>query len=437
MKNKIRFLINLLVVISTLLMVTGCSTGAQPQKLTIWINGRDSFIGPNEQKLPQDQWYISQAIKRFEKANPGVTIELIAQADAYGAHQTFRTAALAGNAPDIANLWAGQFTFPLAEVITPINDKIPKADKDNLIGWDTVTVGFKDGNPILGYPTPDNQMCIFLYNKKIIQQVGLDYEANPPRTMDVFMADMEKIKAAGYIPIAADEAVDGYAYYFFQIAAYWWVQQNGFDPILAEDTGKANFADDQALITALNAYHDIWAKGYMNQDAATSADSWNKFLQGKVAMVPRVNSFVKDAQDALGEENVGAIIPPEISATAKIKNGTIGGPGQDMVIPKNDKNVDTAVKFMSFLNSKAEVLELNKFQTKVPIRKDVTEADLGLKPGSIGSKLINWSKSYVFWVDNSLSDPVVTDFNKMLPLVLTGKMTPQELAAQLDKDKKK
>jgi len=438
MNKTIRLLINALIVMSILLAAAGCAQApktAEPQKLTIWINGRDSFIGPNEQQLPQDQWYISQAIKRFEEANPGVTIELVAQADAYAAHQMFRTAGLAGNAPDIANLWAGQFIFTLEEVITPINDKIPQADRDNLLGWITDTVGFKEGNPILGYPTPDNQMCIFLYNKKIMQEVGLDYEANPPRTMDAFFADMEKIKNAGYIPIAADEAIDGYAYYFFQIAAYWWVQQNGFDPILAADRGEANFADDQALLAALQAYHDIWAKGYMNQDAATSSDSWQKFLQGKVAMVPRVSSFVKDAQDALGVENVGAIIPPDISDTALIKNGTIGGPGQVMVIAKNSKYPDTAVKFMSFLNSKDEVLKLNEFQTKVPIRKDVTAADLGFESGSVGSKLIEWSKNYVFWVDNSLSDPVVVAFNKLLPLVLTGKMTPEGLAQQLDKDK--
>jgi hypothetical protein len=41
---------------------------------------------------------------------------------------------------------------------------------------------------------------------------------------------------------------------------------------------------------------------------------------------------------------------------------------------------------------------------------------------------------YVFWVDNSLSAPVVNEFNKRLPLVLTGKMT-LELAQQLDKVK--
>lgn len=436
--KSIRMLINALVIVSTIFAAIGCAPAAktEPAKISVWINGRDSLIGPSEQKLPQDQWYISQAIKRFEAANPGTTVELIVQSDALQAHQTFRTAGLAGNAPDIANLWAGQFIFALRDVTQDISKYIPADDKKNLSGWDTVTLDFKEGNPIIGYPSPDNQMCFFLYNKKIIQEVGLDYEKNPPRNMDTFMADMEKIKNAGYIPMAADEGA-GYVYYFFYIAGYWWVQQNGLEPILAEDRGEANFADDQALLKTLRTYNEIWAKGYMNQDAATSSDSFNKFLQGKVALFPSVNTFIKDAQDALGEENVGAIMPPEISADAKIKNSLIGGPGQSLVVSKNSKNPELAVKFLSFLSSKAEVLELNKVQTKVPVRKDVTAADLGYKPGSIGEKIFGWSQNYIFWIDNSLSPTVVDDFNKLLPLVLTSKMTPEEFAAQLDKDKVK
>jgi raffinose/stachyose/melibiose transport system substrate-binding protein len=441
MKHLIRLLVNMLVIFSTLLLAAGCAPAQppagqekEPVKLTAWINGRDSFIGPSEQKLPQDQWYISQAIKRFEAANPGVTVELVVQADALQAHQTFRTAGLAGNAPDIANLWAGTFIFALRDVMADISSFIPQEDKDNLTGWDTVTLDFKEGSPIIGYPSPDNQMCFFLYNKKIIQEAGLDWDANPPRTIDAFMGDMEKIKNAGYIPMAADEGA-GYVYYFFYIAGYWWVQQNGLDPILAADTGKANFADDQALLSTLELYNQIWAKGYMNQDAATSGDSFNKFLQGQVAVFPSVSTFIKDAQDALGEENVGAILPPNFSESSKIKDSLVGGPGQSLVVAKNSKNLEETVKFLSFLNSKAEVLLLNKVQTKVPIRKDVSAADLGYQPGSIGEKLIGWSGNYIFWIDNSLSPAVVDDFNKLLPLVLTGKMTPLEFAQQLDKDK--
>jgi raffinose/stachyose/melibiose transport system substrate-binding protein len=439
MKKSLLF-INVMLIVATVFLTVGCSSTpkstTQPVKLTVWINGRDSFIGPSEQTLPQDQWYISQAIKRFEAANPGVTVELVVQSDALQAHQTFRTAGLAGNAPDIANLWAGQFIFALRDVTQDISKYIPQSDRDNLLGWDTVTLDFKAGNPIIGYPTPDNQMCFFLYNKQIIKAAGLDFDTNPPRTMDDFMAAMEKIKNAGYIPMAADEGA-GYPYYFFYIAAYWWAQQNGVEPILAEDQGKANYADDQALLAALNAYHEIYAKGYMNQDAATSSDSFNKFLQGKVAMFPSVSTFIKDAQDALGADNVGAILPPNISDNAIIKDGLIGGPGQSLVVSKNSTNPEMAVKFMSFLNSKDEVLLLNKVQVKVPIRKDVTAADLGYQPGSIGEKLIGWSSQYIFWIDNSLSSVVVDDFTKQLPLVLTGKMTPQDLMQQLDKDKGK
>ncbi len=446
MKITPRYFINVLIIISTLLISAGCGPTQQAaapaaaapkaEKLTIWINARDSFIGPSEQKLPQEQWYISQAIKRFEAAHPGVTIELVPQADALQAHQTFRTAGLAGNAPDVANLWAGQFIFALKDVIQPIDQYIPKEDLANLNGWDTVTLDFKAGNPIIGYPTPDNQMCFFLYNKKITQQVGLDYEKNPPRTVDAFMADMEKIKAAGFTPMAADEGA-GYTYYFFYIAGYWWVQQNGLEPILAEDQGKANFADDKALLATLNLYHDIYAKGYMNQDAATSGDSWNKFLAGNVALFPAVSTNIKDAQDALGVDNVGVILPPNISETAKIKDSLIGGPGQSMVVAKNSVDPQMAVNFMSFLNSRDEVLLFYKTQTKVPVRKDLTPADLNLQPGSVGMKIFDWSKNYIFWVDNSLSGPVVDDFNKLLPLVLTGKMTPEDFTKQLDKDKVK
>ena len=438
MKRKIQILVSLVVMISTLVLASGCAPAgqgnqAQPVKLTIWINGRDSFIGPSEQKLAQDQWYITQAFKRFEAANPGTTVELTVSSDALQAHQTFRTAGLAGNAPDIANLWAGTFIFALKDVTQDIRQYIPADDLKNLNGWDTVTVDFKEGNPIIGYPVPNNQVCFFLYNKKIIQDSGLDFETNPPRTIDDFMAALQKIKDKGYQPMAADEG-QGYVYNFFYIAAYWWVQQNGLAPILAEDRGEAKFADDQALLKTLELYNELWAKGYLNQDAATSADSQNKFFAGQVALFPNGSFGVKDAQDALGADNVGAILPPDMP-NAKITNSLIGGPGQSMVVSKNSKNPEMAVKLMSFLNSKDEVLKFSKTQTVVPVRKDLTPGDLGFTEGSIAAKMFQWGQHYTFWVDNELSGPVVDDFNKLLPLVLTGKMTPLEFAQQVDKDK--
>ena len=63
---------------------------------------------------------------------------------------------------------------------------------------------------------------------------------------------------------------------------------------------------------------------------------------------------------------------------------------------------------------------------------DITAADLNLAEGSAAAKLFGWADSIVFWVDNSLYSTVVGDFYNLLPLVLAGKMTPAEFAADLD-----
>jgi ABC-type glycerol-3-phosphate transport system substrate-binding protein len=104
-----------------------------------------------------------------------------------------------------------------------------------------------------------------------------------------------------------------------------------------------------------------------------------------------------------------------------------------MVVSTSSKNPELAVKLMSFINSKAESLELQKFQPKVTLRKDITEAELKYAPGSISSKLLGYSKNYVYFVDNILTPGVVDEFYKYTPLALVGKMTPKQVADMMDK----
>jgi ABC-type glycerol-3-phosphate transport system substrate-binding protein len=151
----------------------------QAVKLTVWMNGSDSFIGPNEQQKPQEQWYISEAFRRFEKANPGVTLELVVQADQNAAHTNFKTAGLAGNAPDVANLWTGMPIFAMKEVILPLDKLVPADDLKKIVGWESVRDGFKADGTILGYPAGQNQICFMMYNKALVKKAGMDWDANP------------------------------------------------------------------------------------------------------------------------------------------------------------------------------------------------------------------------------------------------------------------
>ncbi len=296
-------------------------------------------------------------------------------ADGETAHQTFKADAMAGTAPDLANLWTGQNIFAMEDVMMDISKLIPADDLANISGWDSVTSPATGA--ILGYPTSDNQICFFIYNKQIIADCGLDFDNNPPRTIEDFNAACQTILEKGYQPIASDESFRGWAAH----RTYWWVQQTGMDGILSTAKGETKFVDDQGLLSALDYYRSTIVNGYLNADAVTSADSWNKFCQGTVAMMPQVSSVVSDAEAALGAENVGVMLPPDF-AGATITNKTIGGPGQCIVVSKDCDNPELAVKFLSFLNSRDEVLKFLEVQSKVPTRLDITAADLNLAEGS-------------------------------------------------------
>ena len=405
--------------------------GKEAIKLTMWMNPADSLIGPVEQQKPQDQWYISQAYRRFEAANPGVSVELVVSPDQQAAHTNFRTAGLAGNAPDVANLWTGQPIFALKEVILPLDKLVPADDLKNIWGWESVRDGFKPDGTILGYPAAQNQLCFLFYNKALIRKAGLNWDTNPPKTLKAWDADMAKIKASGTIPILVDEAAQGVPWFLAWIGDYWWVQITGSEQIIEQTYGRKKFADDKGLLAALDYYHSLYKNGFFRPDLLTANDSQSQFLQGQGAMWPSVTSFLGDTEKTLGADT-GILMPPEMDPNAKLVNSTIGGPGQSFVVAKGTKHPELAVKLVSFLNSKSEVIEAQKINSWPIVRKDVTPAEMGWKDGSNIAKLHKYSATYVYWVDNLLTSGPAEVYYTQGGLVAGGRMTPMEFAEAMD-----
>ena len=404
----------------------------QAVKLTVWMNGADSFIGPNEQQKPQEQWYISEAFRRFEKANPGVTLELVVQADQNAAHTNFKTAGLAGNAPDVANLWTGMPIFAMKDVILPLDKLVPADDLKKIVGWESVRDGFKADGTILGYPAGQNQICFMMYNKAIVKKAGMDWEANPPRTIKDFDAGLAKIKGIGITPILVDEAAQSVNWFFTWICDYWWAQLTGNENIFAETLGQKKFADDQGFLKVLAYYRTLYTNGYFRKDLSTSTDSFTQFINGKGAIWPSVTAQLADAEKALGAD-LGVLMPPEFDAGAKLQNSTIGGPGQSLVVAKNTKYPSLAVKLISFLNSKAEVLAAEKVNRYPVVRNDITSQELGWAADSNIAKIQKYATTYNYWVDNQLTPDVANVFYIQCVLVATGKMTPAQFASEMDK----
>ena len=97
--------VSMLLVILMVLSLAGCggggdSGGAEDKEytLTVWYWG--------EQEAPGYKAYMEEMVKRYEKENPGITVEAVLQ-ESDNLYSAFRTAEAAEEGPDIQYMWGG------------------------------------------------------------------------------------------------------------------------------------------------------------------------------------------------------------------------------------------------------------------------------------------------------------------------------------------
>ena len=227
-------------------------------KLTFWVA---NSVSADEQKQSQDTWYITKCIERFEKANPGTSIEITLQVDGMQVFQNFKASVVAGNGPDIVDFFAGPTLLSVKDGLIPLNDYISKEERENIIGWEAVSENMDPTKKIYAYPYPGQSWVGISYNKSLIKKAGLDFDANPPRSMEEFDAALEAIKTAGILPFNSDESWPLMLYY---IMNFWWSQKTGLPGILAHNNKETKYADDSGFLDMLSKYQSYYKKGYIN-----------------------------------------------------------------------------------------------------------------------------------------------------------------------------
>ena len=108
------------------------ASGEEEVTLTVWV--APALVSEEEQKMKQEDWYVSKVAEKFEEEHPGVNVEFTVVSDQSAAHQTFKAAATTETGPDIANLWSGQSIFAMEDVILDIRDYVPEEDFENIMG---------------------------------------------------------------------------------------------------------------------------------------------------------------------------------------------------------------------------------------------------------------------------------------------------------------
>ena len=368
--NHVRKFLALTLVLALALGIVGCAAPAAPDtadaqapaeqttdeskpiKLTLW--SCNDMIRPNELKEGQETWYISQAIERFRELHPNVTIEINAYNDNAQLMNDFKAATRAGYGPDIACFVNGPALISLKDGLLPLNDYLDDDLRTKVVGWETCAEGMNADNTIYGMPYLGQSVACFAYNKSLVKQAGLDFEANPPRTIDEFYAALDAIRDAGIQPLHLDESYPGLLLYCLSM---WWEQLSGLDGILAHTDEQVSFADDEGFKFMMNEYKKFYDNGWLNKDTATSTDNYNVFLQGGSALHTLYFGDYETYHEALGND-FGMLPVPTAEESLIDTDTAVGGVGAALGVSNFSENPDMAVEFVKFLLSRDEMVSM-------------------------------------------------------------------------------
>lgn len=256
-------------------------------------------------KTAQGQgWQL--ALDLFKKKHPGVKVDF--QTTSFDAVRKNAKLTLGGNkVPDVVefnkgNADGGQLASQ--GLLTPLTDEVKK------YGWDKkVTGGMQSfakydeqGKAGSGdwYGIPNiGEYVTFYYNKDLFQKAGIAAE---PKTMDEFVAAMQKLQAAGITPVSSSASTNqGFNQmwvWYSLVSAY--ADRKQIDDFMFLK-GTVDFSADPWK-KGTQQFQDWIDKGYLGTDLAglTYEQANVNFLSGKTGMLIWNNgvfSRVKDQKD--------------------------------------------------------------------------------------------------------------------------------------------
>jgi ABC-type glycerol-3-phosphate transport system substrate-binding protein len=218
-----------------------------------------------------------------------------------------------------------------------------------------------------------NNPVMFWYNKDVFTKAGIQ---QPPQTWDDFLADCEKIKATGVVPIASESNVSEFNSYYF---TYLIERQKGPGFLLktVEDKTGAMWKDP-VYAKSIQMIQDLWTKGYIAP--ASKGYLW-----------PAGEQTLATGQSAM--ELIGGWVPTELSNTAgpDFNWGALPFP----TIDSGSGNINDILLWtesMMILKSSAhpqEVFDFFKFiMTKTNQERMANEAEVG-----VTNKNVTWIKA--------------------------------------------
>lgn len=398
--------------------------------LKYWLIGNPTTEA--DQGKPADQWYITQAVKRFE-SKTGIKVEVSIFPEQSAFADKFKAAGIAKNGPDVSGIWGGSVMFDNKDFILPLDKYFTKDELSQIASINAFRYNYKPDGALLGIPNAvSNDSLMLFYNKEIFKQAGIS-DAEIPTDIDGLAAVCEKIKKIGVTPIAVGDQ-EGYYSAFMLLPLY--ASSSGAQGIRDIVEGRKTFSQDANFVAAARAYQQLYSDGYTNPNVVSLNDSAGQtlFASGKAAMICTGQWMIAAGYQLLGDK-LGMTKWVALRPDSKYKGVMVGGPSQAYCVTNYSKYPEQAVQFLKFLMSKEELIQCitvgNNSAGSTPFK--VVPPDTFTDPYS--RMLVDFNKTAplsVFWLDNQLPQEVATELYRMSPLLLSGALTVDQYVAKMD-----
>jgi raffinose/stachyose/melibiose transport system substrate-binding protein len=285
-------------------------------------------------------------VDAFQKANPTIKVETETRPPGAEGDNVVKTRLSTGDMTDV-------FWYNSGSLLQALN---PAQSMLDLTGDPVLTNVQKSYLPVVtqagkvyGVPVGTAVGGGILYNRKVYADLGLQV----PKSWAEFMANNDKIKAAGVTPVISTFK-DTWTSQLFVLGDYYNVQSAV--PAFAQDytANKAKYATTPAAEAGFQKLADVFAKGYLNKGfgSATLDDGLKLLVEGKGAQYPILT----------------VVLPPllEKYPQAKTDIGFFGIPGDDpakngatiwepaaVYAAKTTQHVEAVKKFLAFVASPA------------------------------------------------------------------------------------
>ncbi|WP_106400938.1 ABC transporter substrate-binding protein [Actinocorallia populi] len=403
--------------------LTACGSGGDSADGTVEL----SFLVDNSETTLSQANAVADA---FNAANKDIKVEVETRPQGTEGDNVVKTRLSTGEMSDV-------FWYNSGSLLQALNPERSLADLTGDPVLSKVEEGFlpvvSQDEKVYGVPIGSATGGGILYNRKVYAELGLQV----PRTWAEFMANNEKIKAAGKTAVISTYK-DSWSSQLFVLADFYNVQ--AAVPSFAQDytANKAKFATTPAALTGFQHLADVNAKGYQNKGygSATVDQGLKLLLEGEGAHFPLL-SFT---------------LPPLLKDNPEVATdiGFFGVPGDDpakagatiwepaaVYAAKGTEHLAEAKEFMAFVASPEGIEAIGKVSTPTgPYR---------VAGAKLPDDAIQAVKDIQAYIDAGLSAPALEylspvkgpSLEQITVAVGSGLTEPAEGAAQYDKDVEK